>query len=58
MHALLSTSIYCTIRSAPIVCVNVKCFQLVTVCVSIALPRVSHNYYHLHLIRHTLFPLV
>ena len=44
MHALLSTSVYCLIRSTPIVFGNVNCFQLVTVYVSITLPRVSRTY--------------
>ena len=33
-------SVYCLIRSTPIVLVNVNCFQLATVYVSITLPRV------------------
>ena len=39
MH-FLSTSVYCLIRPAPIVLINVNCFQLATVYVSITLPRV------------------
>ena len=43
MHALLSTSVNCFISSTLIVLVNVDCFQLVTVQLSIFLPCVSHT---------------